>query len=123
MTGGTVELVGGAQFARTMHALARELADLHAAHEQAGAEVAKLAAGRARRKTGALAASFGPAVTAGGVQITSPLVYAGVQEFGWAAHGITPSRALTSALDDSAPAVERIYTAAAESAVGKVRGK
>jgi hypothetical protein len=89
----------------------------------AGAEVARAAAARARRKTGALAASFGPLVTGGGVTISSPLVYFGVQEFGWSAHGITPSLALTSALDESAPPVESIYFDAVDTAVGQVRGK
>jgi len=120
---GTVELVGGAQYARTMHQLADDVQHLTDAHAAAGAEVARLAAGRARRRTGALAASFGPLVTDAGVEIGSPLVYAGVQEFGWARHGITPSLALTSALDDSAPAVERIYFAAIDAAVSHVRGK
>lgn len=123
MSGGTVELVGGEQFARTMHALAAELQNLTTAHQAAGAEVARAAAARARRKTGALAASFGPLVTGGGVTISSPLVYAGVQEFGWSAHGITPSLALTSALDESAPPVESIYFDAVDTAVGQVRGK
>lgn len=120
---GTVELVGGEQFARTMHALAAELQNLTTAHQAAGAEVARAAAARARRKTGALAASFGPLVTGGGVTISSPLVYFGVQEFGWSAHGITPSLALTSALDESAPPVESIYFDAVDTAVGQVRGK
>ena len=122
MTGGTVELVGGEQFARTMHALADDVQHLDAAHRAAGAEVAAAAAGRARRKTGALAASFGPTVNDAGVQISSPLRYAGVQEFGWAAHRITPSLALTSALRDSTGAVESIYSAAVTAAVGQVRG-
>jgi len=122
VSAGTVELVGGPQFARTMHALADDLQNLTAAHQAAGAEVARAAAARARRKTGALAASFGPVVSAGGVAISSPLRYAGVQEFGWSRHGITPSLALTSALDDSATRVESIYTAAVTAAVGQVRG-
>jgi len=119
----TVELVGGAQFARTMSAFGDEITHLTDAATAAGAEVARLAAGRARRRTGALAASFGPRVTDAGVEITSPVRYAGVQEFGWARHNITPSLALTSSLDDAAPAVERIYSDAVDSALGKVRGK
>jgi hypothetical protein len=122
MTGG-VELVGGAQFARTMAQFGKDIQQLTDAHQQAGAEVARLAGGRARRRTGALAASFGPRVTDAGVAIVSPLRYAGVQEFGWARHGITPSYALTSSLDDAAPSVERIYGDAVDTALGKVRGK
>lgn len=119
----TVELVGGAQFARTLSAFGDELTHFTDAHTAAGAEVARLAAGRARRRTGALAASFGPRVTDAGVAVVSPLRYAGVQEFGWPRHGITPSYALTSSLDDAAPTVERIYGDAVDSALGKVRGK
>jgi hypothetical protein len=118
-----VELVGGAQFARTMATFGRDIQRLTDAHTAAGAEVARLAGGRARRRTGALAASFGPRVTDAGVEVTSPLRYAGVQEFGWAAHHIAPSHALTSSLDDAAPAVERIYTDAVDTALSKVRGK
>jgi hypothetical protein len=120
---GRVELVGGATFARTMHQLADDVQQLDDAAAAAGARVAELAAGRARRKTGALAASFGPLVTDAGVEIGSPLVYAPPQEFGWRRRGITPSLALTSALDDSAPAVEGIYFTALDAAVSQVRGK
>jgi hypothetical protein len=122
VTGG-VELIGGDTFARTLAAFGDEVTHLTAAHTAAGAEVARLAGGRARRRTGALAASFGPRVTDAGVVVTSPLRYAGVQEFGWSAHHITPSYALTSALDDAAPTVERIYGDAVDTALGKVRGK
>ena len=120
---GRVEVIGGATFARTLRGFGDEITHLTDAHMAAGAEVARLAGGRARRRTGALAASFGPRVTDAGVAIASPLRYAGVQEFGWSAHGITPSYALTSSLDDAAPTVERIYSDAVDTALGKVRGK
>jgi hypothetical protein len=122
MTGGA-ELVGGANFARTMAEFGNDIQALTEAHTAAGAEVARLAASRARRQTGRLAASFGPRVTDAGVEIASPVRYAGVQEFGWAAHHITPSLALTSSLDDAGPTVERIYGDAVDTALGKVRGK
>jgi hypothetical protein len=120
---GRVELVGGATFARTLRAFGDELGQLTAAHTAAGSEVARLASARARRRTGALASSFAVAVTDAGPEIGSPLVYAGVQEFGWARHRITPSYALTSALGDSAPAVTDVYHAAVDAALSNVRGK
>jgi len=119
---GRVQVTGADTFARTLRAFGDELVHLDVAAAAAGDQVAALAAARARRRTGALAASFGALVTDAGVQIGSPLRYAGVQEFGWARHGITPSLALTSALADSAPAVQRIYTDAVDTALGKVRG-
>lgn len=122
MAGG-VELVGGATFARTLRAFGDDVQHLDVAHAAAGAEVLRLVQGRARRRTGALAASFGADVDRAGVRIGSALVYAGVQEYGWARHRITPSLALTSSLEDAAPAVENVYTDAVTAALGKVRGK
>lgn len=122
MPGADVELVGGATFARTLREFGDQLGHLDAAHAAAGAEVLRLVQGRSRRLTGALAASFAVTVTTAGPEIGSPLNYAGVQEFGWARHGITPSRALTSSLDDAEPRVETVYTAATTAALSKVKG-
>ncbi len=123
MTGGArVELVGGDTFARTLRQFGRDIQSLTEAHAAAGAAVADAAAQRARRKSGALAASFGPTVADSGVAIGSPLVYAGVQEHGWARRHITPSRALSSALDASNGRVADIYTAAVAAAAERVRG-
>jgi hypothetical protein len=118
-----VELLGGATFARTVHALADDVRHLVAGHTAAGAAVVELARARARRRTGALAASFTAEPADTGVRIGSHLVYAGVQEYGWARHSISPSRALTSALADSAGRVADAYTAALTAAVSKVRGR
>jgi hypothetical protein len=49
-------------------------------------------------------------------------VYAPVQEFGWARRHITPSRALTSAFAASQGAIEQVYFAAVDAAMGKVQG-
>ena len=122
MAGG-VELVGGPAFARTLRDFGDQLGHLDDAAAAAGAEVQRLVQGRARRRTGALAASFGVTVTNAGAEIGSPLRYAGVQEFGWARHNITPSLALTSSLDDATPKVEQTYTAAVTAALGKVQGR
>ena len=120
---GGVELEGGATFARTLRQFGDDVAHLDAAHQAAGGEVVRLVQGRARRRSGALAASFGVTVTDASAEIGSPLVYAGVQEFGWARRHITPSLALTSSLDDSAPNVEQVYSAAVDAALSKVQGK
>ena len=120
---GAVEVVGGQQFARTLRKFGDDLQHLDAAGAEAGGRVLELVQGRARRKTGRLAASFGQHPAENGVEVGSPLNYAGVQEFGWARHGITPSLALTRSLRDAQPAVERIYFGAVDTALGKVRGK
>jgi hypothetical protein len=57
-----------------------------------------------------------------GAEVGSSVPYAGVQEYGWAAHNISPSRALTGGLGDATDQVERIYFDAVDGAIGKVRG-
>lgn len=119
----TVEIVGGETFARTLRQFGEDIQALTDAHAAAGDAVATAAAARARRRTGALASSFAGHPAESGVQVGSPLRYAGVQEYGWARHGITPSYALTGALEDSADQVEAIYTDAVDAALSRVSGK
>lgn len=119
---GRVTVVGGDTFARTMAGFADDVRDLGDAHAAAGAAVLTAAQGRVRRRTGALAASLAVRVDAAGPTIGTAIVYAGVQEFGWARRNITPSLALTSSLDDSADRVESIYAGAVDGAMANVRG-
>ena len=117
------EIVGADTLASTLRGLTRDLAALpDATHRAAGESVAALAAGRARRQSGRLAAGFTVATTVDGATIANPVRYAAVQELGWPAHGITASRALLSALDDSTGTVGDTYLTAVDAAVAKVRG-
>jgi phage gpG-like protein len=118
----TVEVRGADTLARTLRTAAQEISHLDAAHQAAGAAVAAKARPRTRRKTGRLAASWTVRVTADGAEVGSPVNYAGVQEYGWAAHNISPSRALTGGLADATDPVARIYFDAVDGAIGKVRG-
>jgi phage gpG-like protein len=118
----TVEVRGADTLARTLRTAADEIAHMTAAHQAAGAAVAAKARPRTRRKTGRLAASWTTRVTVDGAEVGSSVPYAGVQEYGWAAHNISPSRALTGGLGDATDQVERIYFDAVDGAIGKVRG-
>jgi hypothetical protein len=119
---GGVELVGGDTFARTLRGFGNDLRALTDAHTAAGAAVIDAVQLRARRKSGALAGSFSADVADTGVQIGSPLIYAGVQEYGWSRRHITPSLALTSSLDDSTDRIETIYAVEIDGALQKVSG-
>lgn len=122
MTGGQVTVRGADTFARTLGKFGDEIQHLTDAHRAAGAAVIGKARPRTRRKTGRLSASWRSVVTVDGAQVGSSLPYAGVQEHGWPARRITPSRALTSGLSDAADDVGRIYLGAVDAAMGKVRG-
>lgn len=119
---GAVTVVGADTLAATLHGFADDLGDLGDAATAAGAIVVRGARLRARRRTGHLAASFTATPDGSGSRIGSPVVYAGVQEYGWSRHHITPSWALTSALADAGPAVTDVYARAVDDALGKVKG-
>jgi hypothetical protein len=118
----SVEVKGADTLARTLGTAADAVTHLAAAHQAAGAAVIGKTRPRTRRRSGALSASWSTRVQVDGVEVGSGLRYAGVQEYGWAAHGITPSRALTNGLGDATDDVERIYFDAVDTVIGKVRG-
>lgn len=82
--------------ARDLDGITAALVDLEPPHRDAGRAV--LAATRAPRVTGRLAASITVDATRAGVQVGSDLVYAGVIHNGWAARNIRPQPFLTDAL-------------------------
>ena len=116
----TVKVDGADTFARTARRAAAELRDLSDAN-------AKIAAGIARaanppRRSGRLAASLTPSATASDAEVSSSLVYAGVIEGGWYAHGIEATRFLeTAATGQQSPALDA-YMAAVNDALAGVRG-
>jgi hypothetical protein len=119
---GQVTVRGADQFARTLGQFGDDLTHLDAAHAAAGDRVIAATRPRTRRKSGRLAASWTTRVTADGAEVGSPVVYAGVQERGWPARHITPSRALGGGLDAATPGIEQVYFQAIDKAMGQVRG-
>jgi hypothetical protein len=123
MTATAPTVVGLDRLESTLARFGATVADLPAATHLAAADpVLTLAAARARRQSGQLAASFTAQPVPGGATVGSPVVYAAVQELGWPGHGISPSWALTGALGDSADAVADAYLAAVDAALANVKG-
>jgi phage gpG-like protein len=102
--------------AATLDAAGRELSDLTAANEQAAAIVKADAAGRAPRRTGALAGSL--TVTAGPdrAEISAGVAYAGYMEYG--TRYVTPKYFLTGALGESDRVLDPYYRAADQALAG-----
>ena len=90
-------LEGADHMADTLHAAARQLGDLTAAHQAASDHLAADAAGRAPRLTGRLAGSLTATATATEAVVGSTLVYAAVIHNGWPGHNIRPTPFLTLA--------------------------
>ena len=119
----SVKVRGAAEVARTLRAAADDLRHLDAVNRAAGDLVGRSAQRGAPRRTGRLAASI--RVTAGPDRVavaTTGVVYAGVQEGGWARHGITGRHYMRNALQANQDAVLGLYEQAAAAATEQVRG-
>ncbi len=92
-----VTVTGRVELARGLAALTAALADGPPGLDVLAEAGASAAASFAPRRSGRLAGSFTAAVAAGRASFGSPLVYAGVQDGGWPAHGITGQRFMARA--------------------------
>ena len=118
----SVKVRGADEVARTLRAAADDLRNLDAVNREAGALVARTAQRGAPRRTGRLAASI--TVTAGPerVAVATGVVYAGVQEGGWARRGIRGRHYMRTGLQANQDAVLALYERAAAAAAAQVRG-
>jgi hypothetical protein len=93
---------------------------MSAVHRKVAAMVIGPAAGRTRRLTGDLAGSYRVKVSAAKAQVSSRLVYAPVQEFGWPSRGITASLALTGTVEDMRGTIADVYAREVEDLVDRL---
>lgn len=115
-----VEVDGADRFASTLHRAAEEMGELDQAQEAAGRLVEQRARSGAPVKTGDLARSITASVTGTEVHVSSPLKYAGVQEYG-STH--TPAHPyMRPALGNSSAQIVALYAVDAQRALGKVQG-
>lgn len=121
-TGATVEVEGAAMFAATLHTAANGLSHLDTATRQTGELLRTRAAGRAPKRSGALARSIRADSDGESVSVGSGLIYAPVIHFGWAAHGISPNPFLVPVAADSESLWMNFYVADVQSKLDKVRG-
>jgi phage gpG-like protein len=116
----TITVRGADTLARTARAAARDLADLRAVNAAVARRIA--AAANPPRRSGRLAASITPSSTATEAVVSSGLVYAPVQEYGWAAHGIEGRHFLQTAFDTQRAATVGAYDDAVNDAVRQIKG-
>lgn len=119
----SVKVRGADEVARTLRAAADDLRALDAVNREAGALVARTAQRGAPRRTGRLASSI--TVSAGPDRVavaTVGVVYAGVQEGGWARRGISGRHYMRTGLQANQDAVLALYERAAAAAADQVRG-
>lgn len=116
---------GARTLARTLRKAGVGIADLKAAHAAAGQVVAERAKALAPRQSGALAGGIRASkqqsqavVRAGG----GGVVYAGVQQWGWAARNIGATYFLTNGLRQSRDQVIETYLREVDHILAQVKG-
>lgn len=104
-----IEVKGVREVQAAMRGLEVDAKDLSAAHK---AVVTKLVPGialRSPRRSGRLASSWRAAATKTRGKLTSTAPYAGVIEYGWAAHGIEPARMVRETIEGSTDEILATY--------------
>lgn len=105
-----VQVEGAREVRKALKAVGAGTRDMTAVHRAIAQGLVPAAAARSRHLSGDLAGSYRVRASAAKAAIGSPLIYAPVQEFGWPAHGITPSKALIGAVEDARSEIVDTYT-------------
>lgn len=119
---GSLEVHGAAQLQRTLHQAGVDLADLSGAGKRAGDLVAGGARARAPKRTGALAASLSPVVSATGVRVASSVRYASAVHWGVPSRNIAANPFLIDVVGDSQDTLVGYYFDQVQAAVDQVKG-
>jgi HK97 gp10 family phage protein len=117
-----VKVDGDEVLASTLRTAGRQLSDWAAVNAAAATRIAADAARRAPKRSGRLSGSIRSQSDNTGAQITASVVYAKVQEYGWAQHNIAAQPYLRPALDDNRADVLAMYEAKMKDAVSQVKG-
>jgi len=121
MSGVEYEVIGDTRLKATMHGAAREIGDINLT--SVAAEVARDAAGRAPRLTGALAGSIRPSWNVGAIAtVRSDLPYAGRTEYGWPKVGQSARPFMRPALIANTDTALKEADKQAERALSHVKG-
>lgn len=116
------EVVGAARLRATMAKAASDLAHLDRATEATSRLVEQRARGSVPVRTGRLARSLSATSTGDEARVSSSVVYAGVQHYGWAARGIRAHPFLVPAAEDSTAVWRQFYVADVNRALDQVHG-
>jgi hypothetical protein len=96
--------------------------ELDRAEAAAGRLIEQRARGLAPKLSGRLANSVHAQPVEGGISVASQLVYAGVIEHGWAAHGITAHPFLVPTAHATEPVWRAYYVADVNAVLEQVKG-
>ena len=117
------EVEGAARIEATMTSAAHDLGDFTDTNQRVAALVSAAAKGNAPRLSGRLAASLDGDGTPDEVTVGSDVIYAGVQEYGWAARHIRPRHYIHDAYDQTTAEAEALYAQRIDDVLAQVKGQ
>jgi len=123
VTGGpTVRVDGADVLARSLASAGRQLQDWAQVNAAAAARVAQVAARRAPKRSGRLAGSVAAQSDKSGATISASVVYAKVQEYGWAQRHIRAQPYLRPALNEQRDELVGLYDDRMKTVLSQVKG-
>lgn len=122
MSPGAVTVVGDTRLRATLAVAAERLDNLETAGQAATRMIESAASSAAPKRTGRLAGSIRAAVEGSEASVSSGLIYAGVQHYGWAAHGISAHPFLIPVAERLQPVWVRAYEAEVRQTLEVVKG-
>jgi hypothetical protein len=116
----TVQVLGAPELRRALRGMRDELRDLSRLHKTVAEIVRAQMANMAPRDSGQLAASLRASGTRKSATVKSTLIYAPVQHYGWAAHGISPTLFGDRAREASLGAVDAAYRSGIDDIIHRI---
>lgn len=120
--GGGVTVVGDTRLRATLAAASASLAHLDTANQATSRLVQQRSRGAAPKRSGRLAGSLVATAKGDEARVASGLVYAGVQHYGWSAHGISPHPFLVPVAEATEPVWIRTYETQVKAILNTVKG-
>ena len=108
----TIKVEGVRELRSALKRIDGNARDLSRAHKSVAGRVVPKIAALTRRRSGKLAGAWRPGGTAKAATARNPTLYAPVQEYGWPARGIEPTRAVETVIRTERDAIVRDYEAA-----------
>jgi hypothetical protein len=109
-----IKIEGVPETVRAFNNVEEKVKDLSDAHKAEADMLLPDVLSKTRRKTGTLAAGWETDGLPEQAQFINNVVYAGVQEYGWSAHNIEPTNAVSQAFASSEERTKAVYADAVE---------
>lgn len=122
MPGPQVRVEGARELRKTLRKAGVDVADLKRANAEAAAYVATASFGSARHKSGRMAGASKGNRAVGRAVVSNRLIYAPIQHWGWAGHGISADPWLSETAQRTEPTWLNFFMANLEQILDQIQG-